>query len=89
MDYLVLSKFSLKCTLDNLEDKEDQVMVIHVNQNKSPKRRHSPLWEQSRSPLIPLSNFRVANMSKQYDLNMNAETTNLLDTVARKKELEP
>jgi nucleotide-binding universal stress UspA family protein len=88
VDYSPSSKSALKWALDNLADKGDRVVVIHVNQNKAPESGQSQLWEKSGSPLIPLAEFREGNLSKHYELNPDAEVLDMLDTAARQKELE-
>jgi nucleotide-binding universal stress UspA family protein len=88
VDYSPSSKSALKWALDNLADKGDRVVVIHVNQNKASESGQSQLWEKSGSPLIPLAEFREGNLSKHYELNPDAEVLDMLDTAARQKELE-
>lgn len=88
VDYSPSSKSALKWALDNLADKGDRVVVIHVNQNKASESGQSQLWEKSGSPLIPLAEFREGNLSKHYELTPDAEVLDMLDTAARQKELE-
>lgn len=88
VDYSPSSKSALKWALDNLADKGDRVVVIHVNQNKEPESGQSQLWDKAGSPLIPLAEFREGNLSKHYELNPDAEVLDMLDTAARQKELE-
>jgi nucleotide-binding universal stress UspA family protein len=88
VDYSPSSKSALKWALDNLADKGDRVVVIHVNQNKAPESGQSQLWEKSGSPLIPLAEFKEGNLSKHYELSPDAEVLDMLDTAARQKELE-
>jgi len=88
VDYSPSSKSALKWALDNLADKGDRVVVIHVNQNKEPESGQSQLWDKAGSPLIPLAEFREGNLSKHYELNPDAEVLDILDTAARQKELE-
>jgi len=88
VDYSASSKFALQWALDNLADKGDRVVIIHVNQNKAPESGQSLLWEKSGSPLVPLSEFRQVNLSKHYELNPDAEILDMLDTASRQKELE-
>lgn len=88
VDYSPSSKSALKWALDNLADKGDRVVVIHVNQNKASESGQSQLWEKSGSPLIPLAEFREGNLSKHYELSPDAEVLDMLDTAARQKELE-
>jgi len=88
VDYSPSSKFALQWALDNLADKGDRVVIIHVNQNKAPESGQSQLWEKSGSPLVPLSEFRQVNLSKNYELNPDAEILDMLDTASRQKELE-
>jgi len=88
VDYSPSSKSALKWALDNLADKGDRIVVIHINQNKEPESGQSQLWEKSGSPLIPLAEFKEGNLSKHYELSPDAEVLDMLDTAARQKELE-
>lgn len=88
VDYSPSSKSALQWALDNLADKGDRILIIHVNQSKAPESGQSQLWEKSGSPLIPLAEFREGNLSKQYELNPDAEILDMLDTAQRQKQLE-
>eukprot|EP01018_Ginkgo_biloba_P031233 Gb_22452 [translate_table: standard] len=81
----VTSKATLKWATDNLIDNGDGVIIIHVH---SPKAQHShkKLWEDTRSPLIPLSEFRELSLSNQYGLSLDPKILDMLDTISRQKE---
>eukprot|EP01018_Ginkgo_biloba_P028554 Gb_04118 [translate_table: standard] len=86
MDNSQTSKAALKWAIDNLIDSGDRVIIIHVH---SPKAQHpqKKLWEDTGSPLIPLSEFRELSLSKQYGLSPDAEVLDMLDTISRQKEV--
>ncbi|XP_057866733.1 universal stress protein A-like protein [Cryptomeria japonica] len=79
------SKAALKWAIDNLVDKDDRVVIIHVYKDKSdpPQKK---LWEDKGSPLIPLSELREVNLMKQYGMTPDPEVLGMLDTVARQKQ---
>eukprot|EP01018_Ginkgo_biloba_P039487 Gb_26870 [translate_table: standard] len=80
------SKAALKWAIDNLADKGDCIVVIHVHSNKEEVGQNQ-LWEKSGSPLIPLSEFRQPSLSKQYDLTPDPKVLDMLDTASRQNEL--
>lgn len=85
VDYSITSKAALRWAIDNLVDKGDRLAIIHVHKDKS-QPAQKKLWEESGSPLIPLSEFRELSLSKQYGITPDPEVLDMLDTVARQKE---
>uniref|UniRef100_A0A0D6R5I4 UspA domain-containing protein n=1 Tax=Araucaria cunninghamii TaxID=56994 RepID=A0A0D6R5I4_ARACU len=79
------SKAALKWAIHNLVDRGDRVVVVHVHKDK-PDPPQKKLWEDTGSPLIPLSEFREPSLAKQYGLTPDPEVLSLLDTVSREKE---
>jgi len=79
------SKAALRWAIDNLVDRGDRVAIIHVLKDKSVPAQKK-LWEDTGSPLIPLSEFRELSLSKQYGITPDPEVLDMLDTVARQKE---
>lgn len=79
------SKAALRWAIDNLVDRGDRIVIIHVHKDKSVPAQKK-LWEDTGSPLIPLSEFRELSLSKQYGVTPDAEVVDMLDTVARQKE---
>ncbi|KAH9324589.1 hypothetical protein KI387_004767 [Taxus chinensis] len=86
MDFSTTSKYALQWALDNLADKGDHVVIIHVHSHQA-ETGQTQLWEKSGSPLVPLSELRQPNLSKQYDISPDPETLDMLDTATRQKEL--
>ncbi|PIA63960.1 hypothetical protein AQUCO_00201346v1 [Aquilegia coerulea] len=85
MDYSPSSKAALRWAVDNLVmDAEDQIIIIDVQSSKSnpPLKK---LWENTGSPLIPLEEFRLIDVTKQYGITPDPEVLHILDTVSRKK----
>lgn len=82
------SKAALKWAIDNLVDRGDRVVIIHVLHKDKDKSvpAQKKLWEDTGSPLIPLSEYRELSLSKQYGLTLDAEVVDMLDTVALEKE---
>eukprot|EP00262_Sarcandra_glabra_P018271 TRINITY_DN6491_c0_g3_i1.p1 TRINITY_DN6491_c0_g3~~TRINITY_DN6491_c0_g3_i1.p1 ORF type:complete len:164 (+),score=19.72 TRINITY_DN6491_c0_g3_i1:81-572(+) len=86
LDYSKSSKIALQWTIDNLLDKGVTLSIIHVKSEKHSQGRNQ-LWAKSGSPLIPLSEFRQPEVVKQYDLEIDIEVLDMLDTASRQKEV--
>ncbi|XP_022145652.1 universal stress protein PHOS32 [Momordica charantia] len=86
LDFSNSSKNALRWAIDNLADKGDTLFVIYVNPNSLDESAHQ-LWAESGSPLIPLSEFREPDVLRKYDVKIDIEALDILDTGARQKEI--
>ncbi|CAN1164922.1 hypothetical protein LINPERPRIM_LOCUS33464 [Linum perenne] len=86
MDFSASSKNALKWTLDNLADKGDTIYIIHVNSHDVPEGKNE-LWATNGSPLIPLAEFREREVMMRYELKLDVDVLDLLDTTSRQKEV--
>ncbi|PVH61815.1 hypothetical protein PAHAL_3G128100 [Panicum hallii] len=86
-DFSEGSRAALRWAADNLLHAGDQLLLLHVIKEADYEQSEAILWESTGSPLIPLSEFSNPITAKKYGAKPDAETLDLLNTVAREKEV--
>ncbi|KAK1318753.1 hypothetical protein QJS10_CPB04g00993 [Acorus calamus] len=67
--------------------KGDHLILINVQKDVQYEEGEMQLWQTSGSPFIPLSEFSDPLIAKKYGVHPDAETLDILSTVALQKEV--
>ncbi|XP_062015599.1 universal stress protein PHOS34-like [Rosa rugosa] len=86
VDFSKGSKTALKWALHNLSDKGDTLYVIHVKPQQGSESR-SLLWSTTGSPLIPFAEFRQKDVMENYEVELDPEVLDLLDTAIKQNHV--
>lgn len=87
LDFSNSSKMALDWAIHNLARQGDTLFIIHTNSSSHDESRNK-LWAQSGSPLIPLAEFREVEVLNKYDVKVDMDVLDTLDTAARQKEIK-
>ncbi|XP_065878480.1 universal stress protein PHOS34-like [Euphorbia lathyris] len=87
IDFSKGSKVALNWAISNLLVTGDTCYVIHIRPSQGNESRNL-LWAATGSPLIPLAEFRVKEVAKEYEIPLDPEVLDMLDTVSRQKQVK-
>ncbi|KAK9168285.1 hypothetical protein Syun_000425 [Stephania yunnanensis] len=86
LDFSKSSKCALQWALDNLIDDGDTLYVIHVKPHATEAAKSAD-WVKSGTPLIPLAEFREPKVLQRYEVEVDPEALDILDTASRQKQV--
>ncbi|XP_074578027.1 universal stress protein PHOS32-like [Curcuma longa] len=87
VDFSPCSKAALRWAVENLVRNGDHLIVVNVQKEGHYQEGVTQLWEATGSPFIPLSELSDSGIAKKYGVKLDAETLDILTTVARQKEV--
>ncbi|KAJ6357097.1 hypothetical protein OIU78_005059 [Salix suchowensis] len=87
VDFSSCSRKALKWATDNIIRDGDHLVLITVQPEGYYEDGEMQLWEVTGSPMIPLAEFSDPVIMKKYKMKPDPETLDLLNTVARQKEI--
>ncbi|KAJ6312341.1 hypothetical protein OIU77_013972 [Salix suchowensis] len=87
VDFSSCSRKALKWATDNIIRDGDHLVLITVQPEGYYEDGEMQLWEATGSPMIPLAEFSDPVIMKKYKMKPDPETLDLLNTVARQKEI--
>ncbi|TVU21621.1 hypothetical protein EJB05_31270 [Eragrostis curvula] len=88
VDFSSCSKAALRWASTNLARNGDKLILVHVNNSHQNEQGAIHLWEQSGSPLIPLTEFSDPHVTKTYGVSPDKETIEILTQVANQRGIE-
>ncbi|XP_077217642.1 universal stress protein PHOS34-like [Tasmannia lanceolata] len=87
VDFSACSKKALRWAVENVVHSGDHLILVNVQSEGLYEEGEMQLWEATGSPLIPLSEFSDPVIAKKYGVKPDPETLDILDCVARQKEI--
>lgn len=88
MDFSPCSRKALQWAADNVARTGDHLIVVTAFKPTSyDEGSEIMLWESSGSPYIPLTEISEPVTLKKYGVKIDAETIDMLNTIARQKEV--
>lgn len=87
VDFSACSKVALRWAVENLVRDGDHLILLNVQKQVLYEGGEMQLWEATGSPFIPLAEFSDPGIAKKYGVKPDAETLDILNTVARQKEI--
>ncbi|KAH9683802.1 Usp domain-containing protein [Citrus sinensis] len=87
VDFSACSKKALQWAADNVVRNGDHLILVTVVPEGGLEKGEQQLWEDSGSPLIPLAEFSEPTIMKKYGAKPDPETLDIVNTVARQKQI--
>ncbi|WOL15761.1 universal stress protein PHOS32 [Canna indica] len=87
VDFSPCSKAALRWALENVVRDGDNLILINVQKEGHYEAGEVQLWETTGSPFIPLTELCNPAIVKKYGVKPDAETLDILNTLAQQKEV--
>ncbi|XP_031250656.1 universal stress protein PHOS32 [Pistacia vera] len=87
VDFSPCSKKALKWAADNIVRDGDHLILVSVQPEGGYEQGETQLWGATGSPLIPLAEISDPAVMKKYGMKPEPETLDILNTLARTKEV--
>lgn len=87
-DFSAGSSYALKWAVKNLVREGDYVILVVVNKSTMNEVGEMHLWEDTGSPLIPLSEFMSAGVAAKYGVTQDVHSLSFLEQEARQRKVE-
>ncbi|XP_042407911.1 universal stress protein PHOS32-like [Zingiber officinale] len=87
VDFSPCSKAALRWAVENMVRDGDHLILVNVQKEGHYEEGEMQLWETTGSPFIPLTELSDPGIVKKYGVKPDAETLDILNTVARQKEV--
>ncbi|MCO5575455.1 hypothetical protein L7F22_029256 [Adiantum nelumboides] len=88
MDFSAGSKYALKWAVENMVKEGDHLILVIVNKSKINEVGEMHLWEDTGSPLVPLSEFLTPGVASKYGVTQDVQSLSFMVQEAKHRKVE-